>query len=231
MLWWLQERQAIIWTNAHLIHWRIYTGTGGRWVKLIEGLRDQLCVLKYLPLHDKGPRHSAPHWLVNTSGLWGDIYFKFSRDSEHATPPHKIIGEPVDKTPSHEWFMKLGCFDGGLLVLYILASCGSLVISSGRRAVFIVLDAVIGMPIANIGEQDLSHSLSQGSAWPGLLITQDTEGQQLISYGLTHWGWDKMATIFRVTFSNAFSQIEFWLTFHWSLFLRVRLTIFQHWFR
>ena len=51
---------------------------------------------------------------------------------------------------------------------------------------------------------------------------------------LTHWGWDKMDDIFQTTFSNAFSWMkicEFWLRFHWSVFLRVQLTIFQHWFR
>ena len=50
---------------------------------------------------------------------------------------------------------------------------------------------------------------------------------------LTHWGRDKMAAIFQKTFSNAFSWMkmyEFWLWFHWSLFLRVHLIIFQHWF-
>ena len=50
---------------------------------------------------------------------------------------------------------------------------------------------------------------------------------------LTHWGWDIMATIYQ-TFSNAFSWIKmwkYWLGFHWSLFLKVRLTIFQHWFK
>ena len=44
----------------------------------------------------------------------------------------------------------------------------------------------------------------------------------------------KMAAIFQTTFSNAFSSMkmyEFWLTFHWSLFLGVQLTIFHHWFR
>ena len=48
---------------------------------------------------------------------------------------------------------------------------------------------------------------------------------------LTHWGLDKMADISQTTFSNAFSWIEiyqFRFIFHWSLFLRVELTIFQH---
>ena len=51
---------------------------------------------------------------------------------------------------------------------------------------------------------------------------------------LTHWGRDKMAAISQTTFSNAFSWMKmykFRLRFHWSLFPRVQLTIFQHWFR
>ena len=51
---------------------------------------------------------------------------------------------------------------------------------------------------------------------------------------LTHWGRDKMAAIFQTIFSNAFSWMKmykFRLRFHWSLFPRVQLTIFQHWFR
>ena len=44
----------------------------------------------------------------------------------------------------------------------------------------------------------------------------------------------QMAAISQTTFSNAFSWMkmnEFCLWFHWSLFLRFELTIFQHWFR
>ena len=51
---------------------------------------------------------------------------------------------------------------------------------------------------------------------------------------LTHWGWDKMAAVSQTTLSNAFSwmkMLEFGLRFHWSLFPRVQLTIFHHWFR
>ena len=51
---------------------------------------------------------------------------------------------------------------------------------------------------------------------------------------LTHWSWDKMNTISQTTLSNAFSwmkMLEFRLRFHWSLFLRVQQTKFQHWFR
>ena len=40
--------------------------------------------------------------------------------------------------------------------------------------------------------------------------------------------------ILQTTYSNAISwmkMFEFWLKVHWSLFLKVQLTIFQHWFR
>ena len=43
-----------------------------------------------------------------------------------------------------------------------------------------------------------------------------------------------MAAVSQTTFSNAFSWMkmyQFWLKFHWSMFLRIQLTIFQYWFR
>ena len=52
--------------------------------------------------------------------------------------------------------------------------------------------------------------------------------------GLTHWGRDQMDAIRQTTFSRALSwrkMFEFWLKYHWSLFLRVQWTIFQHWFK
>ena len=60
------------------------------------------------------------------------------------------------------------------------------------------------------------------------------KGDQSSINHLTHWGQNKMAVIFQTAFSNAFSWIrryEFRLRCHWSLFLRVQLTIIQHWFR
>ena len=51
---------------------------------------------------------------------------------------------------------------------------------------------------------------------------------------LTQWGRDIMAAIFQTTFSNASSWMKifkFQLKFHWSLFQRIQLTIFQHRFR
>ena len=51
---------------------------------------------------------------------------------------------------------------------------------------------------------------------------------------LTHWGRDKVDASSQTTFWNAFSPMkiyEFHLRFDWSLFLRFKLIIFQHWFR
>ena len=51
---------------------------------------------------------------------------------------------------------------------------------------------------------------------------------------LTHLPLDKMAAISQTTLSNALpgmKNFDFWLKFHWSLFLRVQLTLTQHWFR
>ena len=44
----------------------------------------------------------------------------------------------------------------------------------------------------------------------------------------------KMAAISQTISSDAFSWMKsfvFWLKFHWSLFLRVQLTIIKHWFK
>ena len=51
---------------------------------------------------------------------------------------------------------------------------------------------------------------------------------------LTHWGRNKMADIYHTTFSNEFSWMKmdkFRVRFHWSLYPRVQLRIFQHWLR
>ena len=72
--------------------------------------------------------------------------------------------------------------------------------------------------------------MSSAKRWP--LCTGD--GKLILGlYVLTHWGRDKMATIFQTTFSNAFpwmKMYEFRSKFHWVLFPGVQLTIFQHWF-
>ena len=53
-------------------------------------------------------------------------------------------------------------------------------------------------------------------------------------HNLTHWGRHEIDAILQTTFSNTFSwmkMFKFRFNFHWSLFLRTQLTIFQHWFR
>ena len=64
-------------------------------------------------------------------------------------------------------------------------------------------------------------SLRQGSGLPGALAS------------LTHWGRYKMDAISQTTFSSAFLEwrcLNSDRKFHWSVFLRVQLTIFHHWF-
>ena len=52
-------------------------------------------------------------------------------------------------------------------------------------------------------------------------------------FKLTHWRRDEIGNISQ-TFPNVFAStkmFEFRLEFHWSVFLRVQLTLFQHWLR
>ena len=77
------------------------------------------------------------------------------------------------------------------------------------------------------------HNISRKPVQPRLLmpwlLADITEHHDII----THWAWRKIATISQMTFSNGFSWIEiyiFRLRYHSSLFPRVQLTIFQHWF-
>ena len=56
-------------------------------------------------------------------------------------------------------------------------------------------------------------------------------------FRLTHISLYKMAAISQTIFLDAGSWVKrfvfwlFWLKFHWTLFLRIQLTITQHWFR
>ena len=87
---------------------------------------------------------------------------------------------------------------------------------------------------------ELPNVIIDGLHWPEVrrwrigwvLIAFNWFGHKLAP--LTHWGRDKMDAISQTTFSSAFSCMgifEFRLKFHWSLFLRVHLEIFQHWLR
>ena len=75
---------------------------------------------------------------------------------------------------------------------------------------------------------------TQNTQFKGILTSRHLLNQLWLRQFLNHWGRDKMATVSQTTLSNAFSwmkMLEFRLRFHWSLFLRVQLTIIQHWFR
>ena len=101
-------------------------------------------------------------------------------------------------------------------------------------SVYVTLSVVLLMP----GGPVLSCYLAATHPWPPLsassipLITPPPGGGD--DHTLTHWGRDKIDAILQTTFSNATSLMkmsEFRLKFHWSLFLNVQFTIFQHWFR
>ena len=77
----------------------------------------------------------------------------------------------------------------------------------------------------------LSHTLDLATSGSAFDISSHFTWEW---YPITHWGRNKMAAISKKTFSNQFYWIkmyEFFLKFHWNLFLSVRLTIFQHWFK
>ena len=68
--------------------------------------------------------------------------------------------------------------------------------------------------------EDFSHSFGQ-----------DLRFELNVAHDLTHWGRDKMAAFSRPQFQTHFLKWKFQLRFHRSLFLRVQLIIYQHWFR
>ena len=80
---------------------------------------------------------------------------------------------------------------------------------------------------------DVSHWLG-ASLEPALFVCVIVVTWFVFKLKLTYWGKDKMAAVSQTSLSNTFSwmkMFEFWLQFDWSLFLRVQLTILQHWFR
>ena len=78
-----------------------------------------------------------------------------------------------------------------------------------------------------------SHYLKQ--CWTVVKMSSVKWWQFCLSLNvLTHWDWDKMATVSQLTFSNAFSWMkmyEFLSKFQWNLFRIIQLTIFQCWLK
>ena len=68
-------------------------------------------------------------------------------------------------------------------------------------------------------------------------IIFDTHGEMRCYYVIVnspHWGRDKLAAIRQTTFSNAVSWVKMYerrLKFHLTVYLRIQLTLFYHWFR
>ena len=93
-------------------------------------------------------------------------------------------------------------------------------------------------PSMSVVSEVICHGLSHESSlipdsamsWRGLSVQSSPQLWHIQSkISLTHLPVDKMAAISWTTFSNAFSWMKsfvFWIDFHWSLFLRVQLTIF-----
>ena len=102
-------------------------------------------------------------------------------------------------------------------------------VSSAKRRPFCLgLNVFIMEGTPSLREQSDGVLLQQATCWDMCMICGCNAA------GLTHWGRDKMAAISQTIHSNAFSwmkRFEFRLSVHWNLFLRVQLTISQHWFR
>ena len=99
-----------------------------------------------------------------------------------------------------------------------------------------ITDAYMCQSAATIYTFMKLHSVDDllNSIFPGIIIVSVMTWVQLkVKCLLTHCGRDKMAAFSQTTFSSAFSwmkMFEFQLKFHWSLFLRVQLTIIHHCF-
>ena len=83
----------------------------------------------------------------------------------------------------------------------------------------------------------LTQFLMYRSIWPNSLCTDLFDPIPYVPIYLTQFLntlMNEMNNISQTTFSNVFSSMKmckFRWKFHWSLFPRVQLTIFQHWFR
>ena len=81
---------------------------------------------------------------------------------------------------------------------------------------------------------DVLRSAGKDRASSFMLFDTIMEWRLVAPPVLTNWGRDRMVAIFQTAFSNAFYWIQnivLWWNFHYKLFPRVQVTIFQHWFR
>ena len=82
-------------------------------------------------------------------------------------------------------------------------------------------------------DQGVDQIIEWPVIWDEMAVIRRHGNVEICMLLVTHWGREKMAAISQTTLPNAFSWmkiLEFWLNFHWSLFLWFQFTIFQHWF-
>ena len=119
-------------------------------------------------------------------------------------------------------------WDNFLQTVYTMATDGSWTAAESLDPCSTRLSAII---ILNMPDKLLFVFHKEGFQLPA--PSQCWEMIKCQYTNLTHWDTYKMAGIFN-TFSNAFSvmkMFEFLIQFHLSSFLKVQLTIIQHWFR
>ena len=151
---------------------------------------------------------------VNGLGLVLQAQLPIARQG---TPTSPISAMQSANRPTSTWCSTLSIPVTGLLWKWT-----STVVIGGLGSLWMPLKGWVGM-----------HS----SSWPNMASMRlwvDRWDVVSLCFNLTHCGRDQIDAISQTTYSNAFSRMkmnEFHLGFHWSLFLRFELTIFQHWFR
>ena len=111
---------------------------------------------------------------------------------------------------------------------YLRSTAGSTITVVGVSGV--VVGVMMGV-VVGVGTIGVGVTIMVGGIGVGVGVA---DGNKLKLGHLTHWGWHQIDAISQTTLSNAFPRMkmnEFRLGFHWSLFLKFELTIFQHWFR
>ena len=131
---------------------------------------------------------------------------------------------------------------GGVLAMHRIRASAAVVLTHWGRATHIRASKLTIIDSDN----GLSPGRRQAIIWPnagifligslGRSFSEISIGIQTFSFKKIHLKCrlrndvQKMAAISQTTHLNAFSWIKM-LNFHWSFFLRVQSTIFQHWFR
>ena len=174
------------------------------------------------------------HWKLCFNSLWPcdamPHYVSVSRDlCLHWKRCLMVPGDWFNiKMPSYQYRK---CHCGDKTVLWLSYLHNEISYTGKMASLYWIRTQAITTSIVDLSitTMDLKKKSWQ-SPFPG---RNELNQNQLVIH-LTHWGRDKMAAISQTAYSGALSWMkihEFRLKFHWSLFLRCELTIFQHWFR